>query len=129
MIFFLQRETTAAYFPDFIDGNEGVGVDGADQLLKLKKFTWWDNRQYSISWLTGITALNGKKGCSAIQICLDSPVDLMILGTDDFQLNLTFAVDEQPIQDNGIKNKQQNAVEYLLSVWNENLQDQYAEIK
>ena len=40
MIFFLQRETTAAYFPDFIDGNEGVGVDGADQLLKLKKFTW-----------------------------------------------------------------------------------------
>ena len=40
----------------------------------------------------------------------------MILGTDDFQLNLTFAVDEQPIQDNGIKNNQQNAVEYLLSV-------------
>lgn len=40
VIFLLQGETAAAYFPDFIDGNEGVGVDGADQLLKLKKFTW-----------------------------------------------------------------------------------------
>ena len=39
MIFFLQRETAAAHFPDFIDGNEGVGVNGTDQLLKLKKFT------------------------------------------------------------------------------------------
>lgn len=30
MIFFLQRETAAANFPDFIDGNEGVGVNGTD---------------------------------------------------------------------------------------------------
>lgn len=103
VIFLLQGETAAANFTDFIDGNEGVGVNGADQLLKFKKFTGGDNRQYSIGWPAGITAFDRKEGCSAIQICLDFFVNLLILRTDDLQLNLTFAVDEQAIQDNGVK--------------------------
>lgn len=65
VIFLLQGETAAANFTDFIDGNEGVGVNGADQLLKFKKFTGGDNRQYSIGWPAGITAFDRKEGCSA----------------------------------------------------------------
>ena len=55
VIFLLQGETAAANFTDFIDGNEGVWVSGTDQLLKFKKFTGGDNRQYSIGWPAGIT--------------------------------------------------------------------------